>query len=152
MNTTTLTEHLLLQDHVDARPVAAEPDAAADRNSIVRLDPDHPGFRDEECRARRNRIARIALKSLSQRSGDSAPARAATAAYTVAADGRTKRGEPGRTVSEGCTLYEDDEPEAFLAASMSAGGADPSFRRPKRHRPCAGRGLFPGSMNTRPLV
>jgi phenylalanine-4-hydroxylase len=61
MNTTTTThEHQLLQDHVDARPVATEADAAADRGSIVRLDPDHPGFRDEEYRARRNQIARIA--------------------------------------------------------------------------------------------
>ncbi|MCA1618640.1 MAG: phenylalanine 4-monooxygenase [Acidobacteria bacterium] len=49
-----------MQDHADARPVAAEADAAADRNSVVQLDPDHPGFRDEEYRARRNRIARIA--------------------------------------------------------------------------------------------
>ncbi|MCA1612681.1 MAG: phenylalanine 4-monooxygenase [Acidobacteria bacterium] len=60
MTTTTLPEHPLLQDHADARPVAAEADAAADRNSVVQLDPDHPGFRDEEYRARRNRIARIA--------------------------------------------------------------------------------------------
>ena len=58
--TTTQPEHTLLQDHVDARPVAAETDAA-DRNTIVQLDPDHPGFRDEEYRARRNRIAQIAL-------------------------------------------------------------------------------------------
>jgi phenylalanine-4-hydroxylase len=33
----------------------------ADRNSIVKLDPDHPGFRDEEYRARRNAIAQIAM-------------------------------------------------------------------------------------------
>jgi phenylalanine-4-hydroxylase len=33
----------------------------ADRNNIVQLDPDHPGFRDPEYRARRNRIAKIAL-------------------------------------------------------------------------------------------
>jgi phenylalanine-4-hydroxylase len=60
--TNTPPERTLLQDHVDARPVAAaaEAGASADRNTIVRLDPDHPGFRDEEYRARRNRIARIA--------------------------------------------------------------------------------------------
>ncbi len=60
MTTMTPPEQPLLQDHVDARPVAAEAEAAADRNSIVRLDPDHPGFRDVEYRERRNRIARIA--------------------------------------------------------------------------------------------
>lgn len=49
----------LLSDHVDARPVAAE--SAAGRNDIVELDPDHPGFRDAEYRARRNQIAELAL-------------------------------------------------------------------------------------------
>lgn len=59
----------LLLDHVDARMVAAdEPDATLQedvttgRNTIVQLDPDHPGFRDADYRARRNRIAQIALR------------------------------------------------------------------------------------------
>lgn len=54
-------DHTLLRDHVDARPVAAGAEESnADRNAIVQLDPDHPGFRDEAYRARRNRIARLA--------------------------------------------------------------------------------------------
>jgi hypothetical protein len=32
-----------------------------DRNAFVKLDPDHPGFRDHEYRARRNAIAQIAM-------------------------------------------------------------------------------------------
>ena len=53
----------LLSDHVDGRPVAAGADVViADRNAIVQLDPDHPGFRDREYRARRNQIAQIAMK------------------------------------------------------------------------------------------
>ncbi|HEY0380286.1 MAG TPA: phenylalanine 4-monooxygenase [Pyrinomonadaceae bacterium] len=55
-------EQPLLLDHVDMRLVAATPaDSTADRKAIVQLDPDHPGFRDKEYRARRNRIAQIAL-------------------------------------------------------------------------------------------
>lgn len=52
----------LLSDHGDMRPVAADSNAAADRNSIVQLSPEHPGFRDAEYRARRNHIARLALE------------------------------------------------------------------------------------------
>lgn len=59
----------LLLDHVDARMIEADERAAtvkdeaiADRNTIVQLDPDHPGFRDAEYRTRRNRIAQIALR------------------------------------------------------------------------------------------
>jgi phenylalanine-4-hydroxylase len=54
------TERALLLDHVDARVIAAG-DSGSARNRIVQLDPDHPGFRDAEYRARRNRIAEIAL-------------------------------------------------------------------------------------------
>ncbi len=60
---TVRTHEELLQDHVDARMVAGElGDATAGRNAIVQLDPDHPGFRDQEYRARRNRIAQIAME------------------------------------------------------------------------------------------
>jgi phenylalanine-4-hydroxylase len=58
---TTQIRESLLADHVDMRPVSDEPDQVIDRNTIVQLDPDHPGFRDREYRARRNRIAEIAL-------------------------------------------------------------------------------------------
>jgi phenylalanine-4-hydroxylase len=60
---TVPTHEELLQDHVDARLVGTEfCDSRADRNAIVQLDPDHPGFRDQEYRARRNQIARIAME------------------------------------------------------------------------------------------
>lgn len=52
----------LLRDHVDMRIVSGEAEEAiAGRDNIVQLDPDHPGFRDHEYRARRNRIAEIAM-------------------------------------------------------------------------------------------
>lgn len=56
------TEQPLLHDHVDMRLISAEPGDSADRNTIVQLDPDHPGFRDREYRDRRNRIAQIAME------------------------------------------------------------------------------------------
>ncbi len=52
----------LLTDHVDMRAVSLDADETpVDRNRIVQLSPDHPGFRDLEYRARRNRIAQLAL-------------------------------------------------------------------------------------------
>ena len=61
MITATETQTPLL-DHVDMRMVMANGDQIAlDRNSLVRLDPDHPGFRDHEYRERRNAIAKIAM-------------------------------------------------------------------------------------------
>jgi phenylalanine-4-hydroxylase len=60
----TQQKQKLLADHVDVRILTGELEAneiTADRNSLVQLDPDHPGFRDAEYRARRNRIAEIAM-------------------------------------------------------------------------------------------
>jgi phenylalanine-4-hydroxylase len=57
-------ETSLLTDHVDMRMLTDTDQltvATADRNTIVPLNPDHPGFRDAEYRARRNRIAEIAM-------------------------------------------------------------------------------------------
>jgi phenylalanine-4-hydroxylase len=68
---TTQTKSSLLADHVDMRMVAAETDEAApDRNTMVHLNPDHPGFRDQDYRDRRNRIAQIAL---AYRAGETIP-------------------------------------------------------------------------------
>src|SRR6266403_1510792 len=62
-DTTTKRDQQLLSDHVDMRLIASDPDESiADRNAIVQLDPDHPGFRDLAYRQRRNQIAQIALK------------------------------------------------------------------------------------------
>src|SRR2546421_2101767 len=62
MQTDSTTKHHqpLLHDHVDGRLVTDE--SVVDRNDIVQLDPDHPGFRDPEYRRRRNEIAQIAMK------------------------------------------------------------------------------------------
>src|SRR6266566_3952895 len=58
----TQTKQPLLSDHVDMRLVAVDADEAiSDRNAIVQLDPDHPGFRDREYRKRRNQIAQLAV-------------------------------------------------------------------------------------------
>lgn len=52
----------LLADHTDMRVVPLDADETpTDRNKIVQLSPDHPGFRDPAYRARRNRIAQLAL-------------------------------------------------------------------------------------------
>lgn len=71
MNSDSDHKREILLDHVDARPVTGELDEAIlDRNTIVQLDPDHPGFRDREYRARRNQIAQLATN---YRPGDQIP-------------------------------------------------------------------------------
>ena len=61
----------LLADHADMRVAPLDADETpADRNKIVQLSPDHPGFRDPAYRARRNRIAQLAL---SYQSGEEIP-------------------------------------------------------------------------------
>lgn len=56
-------KHSLLADHTDMRPVAVDAGGSiSDRTRMVQLDPDHPGFRDQNYRARRNQIAEIALQ------------------------------------------------------------------------------------------
>jgi phenylalanine-4-hydroxylase len=55
-------EQPLLADHTDMRVLTVDDgDSPDDRKRIVQLSPDHPGFRDVAYRARRNRIAEIAL-------------------------------------------------------------------------------------------
>lgn len=55
-------EQSLLADHADMRVVTLDADeTVADRQRIVQLSPDHPGFRDHAYRARRNRIAELAF-------------------------------------------------------------------------------------------
>ncbi|HLA10077.1 MAG TPA: phenylalanine 4-monooxygenase [Pyrinomonadaceae bacterium] len=54
-------ETSVLGDHVDMRLVAQGLDHVADRNLIVELNPDHPGFLDQSYRERRNQIAKLAL-------------------------------------------------------------------------------------------
>jgi phenylalanine-4-hydroxylase len=58
----TQTSDAILADHVEVRMIAADDGTtSSNRNKLVQLDPEHPGFRDAEYRARRNRIAELAL-------------------------------------------------------------------------------------------
>lgn len=64
----------LLADHADMRVVPLDADETpSDRNRIVQLSPDHPGFRDLEYRARRNRIAQLALSYQPEQAMPEAP-------------------------------------------------------------------------------
>lgn len=69
--TEPLNEKAILRDHVDVRLLTVEGELdQLDRNSIVRLEPDHPGFKDDDYRRRRNLIAQLAF---SYRPGDAIP-------------------------------------------------------------------------------
>jgi phenylalanine-4-hydroxylase len=67
----TQTKQPLSLEHVDMWTVAAgAEDSTAEQRAVVQLDPDHPGFRDAEYRARRQEIARI---SMNYKKGDALP-------------------------------------------------------------------------------
>ena len=57
-----LAESQILLERVDRTPAGVLFPGTEDRTAMVQLDPDHPGFRDKVYRARRNRIAQIALE------------------------------------------------------------------------------------------
>ncbi|MDQ4121285.1 MAG: phenylalanine 4-monooxygenase [Acidobacteriota bacterium] len=58
-----LIERTLLQDHVDLRiNFQTAGDQETNQRIIVQLDADHPGFQDQDYRARRNLIAQLALE------------------------------------------------------------------------------------------
>ena len=60
----TNTKTVLL-DHVDMRLVTAAGEGDVnDRNALVELDPDHPGFRDPEYRAMQNGELRKLIRLL----------------------------------------------------------------------------------------